>query len=119
MTHEHLRKELRAQLQAARAAERDQALFYRALASEAERRGDRDLSERLNGLHADEQHHVSRLSARLLELGEALEELPPPAMPEVALDAWEPLAKEREAIELDRYQALLAHGGLDDRRATC
>lgn len=114
MTHEHLRRELLAQLQAARAAERDQALFYRALAGEAERRGDRTLSERLNGLHADEQHHVSRLSARLLELGEALEELPPPSMPEVALEEWEPLAKEREAIEVARYQALLAHGGLDE-----
>jgi rubrerythrin len=109
-----MRKEVLVQLHAARAAERDQSLFYRALAGEAERRGDRALSERLNGLHADEQHHVSRLSARLLELGEALEELPPPAMPEVALDEWEPLAKEREQVEAERYGALLAHGGLDE-----
>jgi rubrerythrin len=114
MTHE-LRRELVVQLQAARAEERDQSLFYRALAGEAEQHGARDLSERLNGLHADEQHHVSRLSARLLELGEALEELPPPSLPEVALEEWEPLAREREQIEVDRYQALLAHGGLDEQ----
>ena len=113
--HPHLRKELVLQLQAARVAERDQALFYRALAGEAERLGERDLSERLNGLHADEQHHVSRLSARLLELGEALEELPPPSMPEVALEEWEPLAREREQVELDRYHGLLSHGGLDEQ----
>ena len=109
-----MRKEVVVQLQAARVAERDQSLFYRALAGEAERRGDRDLSERLNGLHADEQHHVSRLSARLLELGEPLEELPPPAMPEVALDEWEPLAREREQVEADRYGALLAQADLDE-----
>jgi hypothetical protein len=109
-----MRKEVLMQLQAARVAERDQSLFYRALAGEAERRGDRELSERLNGLHADEQHHVSRLSARLLELGEALEELPPPALPEVALDEWEPLARERERIEEERYGSLLAHGELDE-----
>ena len=110
----HIRKEVVAQLQAARVAERDQSLFYRTLAGEAERRGDRELSERLNGLHADEQHHVSRLSARLLELGEPLEELPPPSLPEVALDEWEPLAREREQIESERYEALLAHRGLDE-----
>jgi len=106
-------REVVVQLHAARAAERGQSLFYRALAVAAERRGDGDLSERLNGLHADEQHHVSRLSARLLELGEPLEELPPPALPEVALDEWEPLARERELIENERYSSLLAHGGLD------
>jgi len=108
-----MRKEVLVQLHAARAAERDQSLFYRALAGEAERRGESDLAERLNGLHADEQHHVSRLSARLLELGEPLEELPPPSMPEVALDEWEPLAKEREQVEVERYGALLAQGELD------
>jgi len=110
-----MRREMLVQLHAARAAERDQSLFYRALAGEAERRGDAALSERLNGLHADEQHHVSRLTARLLELGEALEELPPPSLPEVALDDWEPLAQEREQVEAERYDALLAHGELDEQ----
>jgi rubrerythrin len=110
-----MRKAVLMQLHAARAAERDQSLFYRALAGEAELRGDAALSERLNGLHADEQHHVSRLSARLLELGEALEELPPPSLPEVALDEWEPLAQERERVEAERYDSLLAHGELDEQ----
>lgn len=106
-------REMVAQLQAARVAERDQSLFYRALASEAERLGEATLSERLNGLHADEQHHVSRLSARLLELGEPLEPLPPPSMPEVGLEEWELLARERERVEIERYSGLLSHR-LDD-----
>lgn len=108
-----MEREVLAQLHAARAAEREQSLFYRALATSAEAAGDASLSERLNGLHADEQHHVSRLSARLLELGEELEPLPPPSLPEVGLEAWEPLAREREHVEAERYDALLAHE-LDD-----
>ncbi len=63
--------DLIAALEEARAAEKEQALFYRALAAEAERRGDAALSERYNELHADEQHHLARLTARLLELGAA------------------------------------------------
>lgn len=96
-------------LHAARVAERDQALLYRALASEAERIADHALSERLNGLHADEQHHVSRLSARLLELGDDLPDLPPPSLAEVGLEQWEQLARAREQVEVERYQALLQH----------
>jgi rubrerythrin len=106
--------EVRETLHAARAAERDQALLYRALASAAERISDTALSERLNGLHADEQHHVSRLSARLLELGEDIAELPPPSLPEVGLEQWERLARERERLEVERYQALLRQD-LDER----
>lgn len=98
-----------AQLHTARGAEREQALFYRALATAAEAAEDAPLSERLNGLHADEQHHLSRLTARLLELGEELDPLPPPSLPEVGLEAWEPLAREREQVEAERYDALLAH----------
>lgn len=45
-------------IESARAAEKSQALFYRALAAEAEERGDAPLSERFNDLHADEQHHL-------------------------------------------------------------
>ncbi|MEO5510733.1 MAG: ferritin-like domain-containing protein [Longimicrobiales bacterium] len=95
------------ELHAARAAERSQSLFYRALASMAEEREDADLAERLNGLHADEQHHLSRLSARLLELNEKLVDLGPPSLPEVGLEAWEGLAREREHVEIDRYTALI------------
>jgi len=53
-------------LHEARAAEKEQAAFYRRLAAEAEALGDDALAERLNGLHADEQHHLSRLTARSL-----------------------------------------------------
>jgi rubrerythrin len=95
------------ELHAARSAERSQALFYRALATMAEETEDAELAERLNGLHADEQHHVSRLSARLLELGQKLAELGPPSLPEVGLEAWESLAREREEVEVDRYRSLL------------
>jgi hypothetical protein len=118
------------ELHAARAAERVQALFYRALATSAGmQEGDThagaragrgesgvsgehvdmpsDLAERLNGLHADEQHHLSRLTARLMELGEPLEELGPPSLPEVGLEAWESLARIREQVEIDRYESLL------------
>src|SRR5690606_27127888 len=69
----------------ARAAEKEQALFYRALAALAEERGDTALSERLNGLHADEQHHLSRLTARLVELNEPLADLSHVASPAVEL----------------------------------
>ena len=104
-----MEKVVLAQLHAARGAEREQSLFYRALATAAEAVEDALLSERLNGLHADEQHHLSRLTARLLELGEELEALPPPSLPEVGLEAWEPLAREREQVEAERYDALLTH----------
>src|SRR3954469_5276655 len=96
-----------AELHGARAEERIQALFYRALASVAETGNDADLAERLNGLHADEQHHLSRLSARLLELGEKLEDLGPPSLPEVGIEAWESLARQREQVEIDRYSTIL------------
>ncbi|HEU0012326.1 MAG TPA: ferritin family protein [Longimicrobium sp.] len=93
-------------LQQARAAEKAQALFYRALAAQAEERGDAALSERFNELHADEQHHVSRLTARLLELGAAPDELAA-SSGLVAMDGWEDAARAREEDEVRRYEALL------------
>jgi rubrerythrin len=93
----------------ARAAEKAQSLFYRALAADAEERGDAALSERFNELHADEQHHLSRLTARLMELGAPLEELGgmrgEPARPE----SWEADSRAREEAEVERYEALLEH----------
>jgi len=98
-------------LEEARAAEKAQSLFYRALAAEAEDRGDDAMSERFNELHADEQHHVSRLSARLLELGASL------AGETVGMDGWEPAAARREEAEVRRYEQLL-QGDVDaDTRA--
>jgi len=101
----------------ARAAEKEQALFYRALAALAEERGDTALSERLNGLHADEQHHLSRLTARLVELNEPLADLSHVASPAVELGEWESVAQVREADEIARYEMLLAQDIDADTRA--
>lgn len=94
-------------LHEARAAEKAQASYYRGLAARAEAAGIAELAERLNGLHADEQHHLSRLSARLVELGEALDQLSD-IVPDVpSLEQWEADAKRRERAEVGRYEALL------------
>jgi rubrerythrin len=103
-------------LHSARGAEKEQALFYRALAAAAEAANDADLSERLNGLHADEQHHLSRLTVRLVEEGEAVADLGGTVMPHVSLEGWEALARSREHDEIRRYEALLELE-LDDRTA--
>lgn len=95
-------------LHAARHEEKRQALFYRALASAAEDVNDEDLSERMNGLHADEQHHLSRLTVRLVELGEPVADLGGEPSPRVTLDGWESVARKREEAELTRYAELLA-----------
>lgn len=101
-------------LQQARRAEKEHALFYRALAAAAEERGDAALSERFNELHADEQHHLSRLTARLLELGATPDDLSSEAGA-AELDAWEGAAQRREDAEVSRYQALLAAGTADSQ----
>ena len=101
------------QLRAARAAEKEQALFYRNLAGQAEAKDDKPLAERLNELLADEQHHLSRLTARLLELGYAVDDLGDMAAPAVELSGWETIARERELVEVARYEALIATD-LDD-----
>ena len=109
-------EDLVAALQRAREGEKEQALFYRALAAAAEERGDAALAERFNELHADEQHHLSRLTARLLELEAAPRELPPTAPP-FGLDGWEEVARAREHGEVARYEGLLEHGGVDAHTA--
>jgi len=95
-------------LRAAARAERAQAAYYRALASRAEPDSP-DAAERLNGLLADEQHHYSRLIARLLELGARTPADEPGgrgAAP-VEWDEWEADARARERREIERYEALL------------
>lgn len=96
-----------ARLVEARAEEKLQALFYRGLAAQAEARGDDALSERLNGMHADEQHHLSRLSARLVELEQPLEDLSTVESPACDIDTWERVARRRERGEIERYGGLL------------
>lgn len=90
-------------LHQARRAEKEQALFYRLLAAQAEEQDNAQLSEDLNGLHADEQHHLSRITARLLELEQTIEELQSVEAPSAALSDL----REREQAEVERYTHLL------------
>ena len=95
--------ELVALLEEGRQRERAQALFYRFLAGDAEAAGDARAAERLNELLADEQHHVSRLTARIIELGEkpATTEVTAPDVP--PLPRWEAVARPREEDEVRWY----------------
>lgn len=91
----------------ARLAEKRQALFYRALAAAAESANDDALSERMNGMHADEQHHLSRITVRLVEFGEAVADLGAEPGLVVQLAGWERIARARELEEIARYERLL------------
>jgi rubrerythrin len=102
-------------LQHARGAEKEHALFYRALAAAAEASGNAALGERFNELHADEQHHLSRLTARLLELGAAPADLSTASADAGELGGWEDEARRRELAEVARYEAILETGGADAR----
>jgi rubrerythrin len=99
-------------LQRLRAAEKEQALYYRSLASQAEGAGEEALAQRFHGLHADEQHHLSRLTARLLELGAAPDDLSAVRAPARSLAEWEPDARRREQDEIRHYEVALV-GGMD------
>ena len=61
----------------------------------------------MNGLHADEQHHLSRLTVRLVELEQPLEELHAGSGAAPTADEWERAARAREIAEIERYEALL------------
>lgn len=100
-------------LEEGRAREKRQTLFYRKLAAEAEWAGRAAEAERLNELHADEQHHLSRLTARVLELGGAPSDVRDVVRPEANLDDWESTARTREGEEIDWYADLLDRDGLD------
>lgn len=94
-------------LESARAAEKDQALLYRSLASRAEAADDPELAERFHWLHADEQHHLSRLTARLLELRSLPRELSDPPSTVLQLESWQEQVRVREEGEIRRYTKLL------------
>ncbi len=100
-------------LQETRLREIGQALFYRFLAADAERVGDGATAERLNELLADEQHHVSRVTARILELGSKPRD--PGAHEETApsLDSWQVEARTREEVEVRWYEEALQR--IEDR----
>ncbi len=94
-------------LQEGRVRERGQTAFYRRLAAAAEDAGRADDVERLNELLADEQHHLSRLTARLMELGAPTPRLQDPTG-EAKLSTWQREAREREAGEVAFYKSALA-----------
>jgi rubrerythrin len=98
----------------ARAREKEQALFYRSLAASAEDAGLPVETERLNELHADEQHHLSRLTARLLELGGTPDDLRQVGAPRSSLEGWEAEARRREGAEVGWYEERLG-ADLDER----
>ena len=66
------------------------------------------MSERLNELHADEQHHLSRLTARLIELGETPEDLSSFRREEAVFHGWEQVARDRESREIEWYEEISA-----------
>ena len=101
-------------LEESRLREKRQTLFYRSLAAEAEWSDRLDEAERLNGLHADEQHHLSRLTARILELGDRPEDLRGISRPDASLDGWEEEARAREDDEIAWYEGILEREELDD-----
>ncbi|MSR36066.1 MAG: hypothetical protein EXR95_05395 [Gemmatimonadetes bacterium] len=105
-------------LEASRAREKGQTLFYRALAAQAVAAGDDDATERLNDLHADEQHHLSRLTARLLELGQAPRDLSAVPAPGGELEGWEVVARAREEDEVRWYEDAAALPLDESTRAT-
>lgn len=98
-------------LEPARYAEKEQALLYRALAARAEGT-DPDLAQRFHDLHADEQHHLSRLTARILEVGGRPLDLSAVTPPPAAVARWEDVVRDCERREIERYRGLLA-GPLD------
>ena len=95
-------------LEESRRREKDQTLFYRALAAVAEDQGDPEAAERLNALHADEQHHLARLSVRIMELDRTPTEAQAPPPPVPPLQDWEAAAREREAAEVAWYEKVLS-----------
>jgi len=99
-----------------RRRERAQTRFYRMLSARAEEDGREEEAERLAALHADEQHHLARLTARILELGGGLEGAEEPcweALPEeVDPNDWQGVARRREGEEVAWYRELV-DGSLD------
>jgi bacterioferritin (cytochrome b1) len=91
-----------------RRAEKEQALVYRALAARAELDEKPELAQRFHDLHADEQHHLSRLTARMLELDGKPPDLSSLKPPAASLEDWESVIRTREAAEIDRYRSVPA-----------
>ena len=103
-----MNEELVRALRAARRAEKEQALFYRALVTHAEDAGDVQAAEDLNGLHADEQHHLSRLTVRLVEADQSLDDVSSVTTPPTTFATWHVDARTREQEEISRYEQIAA-----------
>ena len=103
-------------LREALSQEHAQTRYYRELAARAEDANRSEDAERLYALLADEQHHVSRLTARLLELGESAQD---PASAPVAVPGgpWEADARHREDMEVAWYEGALRSVGDRTTRA--
>ena len=94
-------------LEASRIREKAQTRLYRILAARAESEGRSSLAERFNDLHADEQHHLSKLTARMLELGASLSDAESEIIPSPELDDWEEQVRSREEAEVAWYEESL------------
>lgn len=88
-------------------AEREQARWYRALSVLAEEAGNEEDIEALNGLVADEQHHLSRLKNRMVELGVEFHTDYTDSKDFTGYPDWKRAAREREREEIKRYEELL------------
>lgn len=88
-------------------AEREQARWYRALSVLAEQAGNEEDIEALNGLVADEQHHLSRLKNRMVELGVEIHADSMDFKDATDYPDWKQAARERERDEIRRYEDLL------------
>jgi rubrerythrin len=104
-------------LETLRRSEKEQALGYRGLAARAESLGDAELAQRFHDLHADEQHHLSRLTARVLELGGRPADLQDVPAPTSSLDAWQEQVRTRERLEINRYQKVMGEDLDPDTRS--
>jgi rubrerythrin len=94
-------------LEAARRSEKQQALTYRGMAARAEAANLAELAQRFHDLHADEQHHLSRLTARLLELGVQPSNLDGVAPVSLPPQGWEEEVRSREQAEIRLYEEIL------------
>lgn len=99
-------------LEKLRQAEKEQALFYRALASIAEEEEPTE-AHRFHDLHADEQHHLSRLTARVLEVGGRPVDLSATRVDSGVLESWRGAVAAREQEEIRRYREALQIVGED------
>lgn len=106
-------KGLIARLEILRRAEKEQALLYRSLAAHAEEI-DPPAAQRFHDLHADEQHHLSRLTARVLELGGRPDDLSGVFVDPGQDGDWQQVVAAREAQEIARYREELENVGADD-----